>query len=88
LISSKGFTDLNSPLASNLDKEIEATKQILDIMRGKKLPVHFTTTAYEEGFADAGVFIKKVPSLSVLKIGHEWAEVDDRLKPQPNEHIC
>ena len=83
----KGFTDLQSPLASNLDAEIAATKQLLDLARAKGLPVHFTTTGYAEGGADAGVFIKKVPSLGVLKIGHEWLEIDERLAPLPNESI-
>jgi nicotinamidase-related amidase len=83
----KGFTDLNSPLASNLDAEIAATKQLLDLARAKGLPVHFTTTGYAEGATDAGVFIKKVPSLGVLKIGHEWLEIDERLAPLPHEHV-
>lgn len=83
----KGFTDLKSPLASNLDAEIAATKQLLDLARAKGLPVHFTTTGYAAGGADAGVFIKKVPSLSVLKIGHEWLEIDERLAPRPNESV-
>ena len=55
----KGFTDLSSPLASNLDKEVAATRRLLDASRRAGIPVHFTTIAYSEGFADGGTFIKK-----------------------------
>lgn len=83
----KGFTDLASPLASNLDAEIAATQQLLDVARSHKVPLHFTTTGYAEGCADAGVFIRKVPSLGVLRLGHEWVEVDERLRPLPTEQV-
>ena len=81
------FTDVSCPLGSDLDKEVGATKQLLEIFREKNLPVHFTTTAYEEGFASAGVFIKKVPSLSYLRQGTKLVEIDERLKPEPFETV-
>ena len=83
----KAFTDLASPLASNLDAEIAATPHLLAEARRLNLPIAFTTVEYDEGFRDAGVFIKKVPSLSVLKKGSPMVEVDDRLSPLPNEHL-
>ncbi len=83
----KGFSDLNSPLAANLDKEIAATKKVLNAARKLKLPIAFTTVEYDAGFRDAGVFIKKVPSLAVLKKGSAWVEVDERLRPRANEHV-
>lgn len=83
----KGFTDLRSPLAAKLDKEIAATKKLLQAARKRKLPIAFTTVEYDAGFRDAGVFIKKIPSLAVLRKGAPWVEVDDRLKPRANEHV-
>lgn len=83
----KGFTDTACPLGSNLDKEIAATKQLLDSFRSNKLPVHFTTTAYDEEMVSAGVFVKKVPSLAHLKFGSTWIEIDDRLKPVSGEVV-
>jgi nicotinamidase-related amidase len=83
----KAFTDLTSPLASNLDAEIAATQQLLDAARDLRLPIAFTTVEYDEGFRDAGVFIKKVPSLSVLRKGTPMVEVDDRLAPRADEHV-
>jgi maleamate amidohydrolase len=81
------FTDLSSPLASELDPEVEATKTLLILAREKRIPIFFTTVGYDEGYADAGVFIKKVPSLSVLKAGSRLVEIDERLKPEAGEHI-
>jgi len=81
------FTDVSCPLGSNLDKEIEATKQLLEEFRTKNLPVHFTTTAYDEAFVSAGVFIKKVPSLSHLRFGTTLVEIDERIKPFTGEVV-
>ena len=83
----EAFTSTSSPLGSNLDEEVEATRRLLSLMRDRELPIHFTTTAYEEGFADAGVFIKKVPSLKILKLGDPMTHIDTRLKPKPGEHV-
>ena len=82
-----GFTDTSCPLGSNLDKEIKASRKLLDQFRLKNLPVHFTTTAYEEGFVSAGVFIRKVPSLSHLKLGSPLVDIDDRLAPVEGEVV-
>lgn len=83
----KGFTDTNCPLGSNLDKEIEATKKLLERFRAEKLPVHFTTTAYDEEMVSAGVFVKKVPSLAHLKLGSNWVEINERLTPISGEVV-
>ena len=77
----KGFTDTACPLGSNLDAEVAATKQLLNAFRSQNLPVHFTTTAYDDAMVSAGVFVKKVPSLAHLKFGSSWIEIDDRLTP-------
>jgi nicotinamidase-related amidase len=81
------FTDLSSPLASDLNAPVEATRKLLAVARPRGIPIFFTTVQYDEGFADAGVFIKKVPSLAVLKAGSPMVEIDERLKPQPGEHV-
>lgn len=83
----KGFTDTSCPLGSNLDAEISATKQLLNLFREKKFPVHFTTTAYDSEMVSAGVFVKKVPNLAHLKFGSSWIEIDDRLAPISGEVV-
>jgi maleamate amidohydrolase len=83
----KGFTDTVCPLGSNLDAEVSTTKQLLDLFRSHNLPVHFTTTAYDDAMVSAGVFVKKVPSLAHLKLGSAWVEIDDRLAPISGEVV-
>ncbi|HXF90523.1 MAG TPA: isochorismatase family protein [Candidatus Nitrosotenuis sp.] len=81
------FTNETSPLGANLDKEIENTRIVLDYFREKHLPVHFTTTEYDDCLLDAGVFIKKVPSLENLKKGTPLVEIDSRIIPLDEEMI-
>jgi nicotinamidase-related amidase len=82
-----GFTDPSSPLGSNLDAEVEATCKLLAAARQRRIPIFFTTIAYDDGVDDAGVFIKKIPSLGVLRAGSLLVEIDQRLRPRPGEHL-
>lgn len=81
------FTDPSCALGSDLDAEVGATGRLLALFRDKGLPVHFTTTAYEPGFASAGVFIEKVPSLGLLLQGSTLVQVDARLGPAAGETV-
>jgi len=80
-----GFTDRRSPLAGDFESELRATYRLLRAARRARIPVFFTTVAYEPDFKDAGVFIKKVPSLRYLKDGSRWVEVDPRLSRRKAE---
>lgn len=80
-----GFTDTRSPLAGKFEPQLRATQRLLAAARRAKLPVFFTTVAYEPGYKDAGVFIKKVPSLRYLKEGTRWVALDPRLRRRPTE---
>ena len=75
----RGFTDPSSPLGSDLDAEVEATGRLLDAARNANAPVFFTTTAYDEDCRDAGLFVRKIPSLGILTRGTEAVELDPRL---------
>lgn len=80
-----GFTDLASPLAAPLEPQLEATLKLLRVARRKKIPIIFSTVACDAQCREAGVFLKKVPSLSYLKAGSRWGELDPRLKRRPEE---
>jgi nicotinamidase-related amidase len=83
----KGFTDLESPLAGRFDPEVLATRKLLGAARRTGIPVFFTTTSYDAGFLEAGVFILKVPSLKTLRAGSRWVQIDDRLRPRAGEIV-
>ena len=82
-----GFTDPSSPLAGPLDRELEATRELLEQARAGRVPIFFTTTVYEPDLIDAGVFIRKVPSLAILTRGSRWIDVDPRLARTPAEPV-
>lgn len=81
------FTDPSTPLGGDFSNQLAATSELLTAFRKCDLPIIYTVIAYEPGFKDAGVFIQKVPSLSVLLRGSPMCEVDDRIKPLANDYI-
>ena len=80
-----GFTDSESPLAGDLDAPLEQTLRILDAARTAGIPVVFTTVAYDPSMKDAGLFVRKVPSLKWLIEGSRWVELDPRLGRREGE---
>lgn len=82
-----GFTDPRSPLASDFGRELRATNSLLLAMRRRRLPVFFTTTAYDKGMIEAGVFVRKVPSLRVLQRGSRLVEIEPSLKRRKSEVV-
>ena len=67
--------------------EIAQTLRILKEARGKKLPVFFTTIAYEDPARDAGYWGKKVPWLEHCRAGTRLVEIDPSLERQPTEPV-
>ena len=82
-----GFTDPKSPLAGDFGGELRATKSLLNAMRRRDFPVYFTTTAYDKAMTEAGVFVRKVPSLAVLQRGSRWVDIDPSLKRRKDEVV-
>jgi nicotinamidase-related amidase len=82
-----GFTDPSTPLGGDLSRELAVTGELLAEFRRAGLPVVYTTIAYEPHLRDAGVFIKKVPSLSILVKGSRMVEVDERIRPSHGEAV-
>ncbi len=82
-----GFTDPESPLAGELDTEVEATCTLLEAARSRSLPVYFTTTVYDPDWSNGGLFVVKIPSLKILVRGSRWIELDPRLNRRPSEPV-
>ena len=82
-----GFTDPDSPLGANLDRELAATRRLLEAARAKDVPVFFTTTSYGPACREAGYFVRKVPSLEILQQGSKWVEIDPRLGRRSMETV-
>jgi maleamate amidohydrolase len=85
---SVGFTDPGSPLHCDLEEVVEAIERLSGATRAARLPVVYTTVAYDEAAKErAAVFIEKVPALLTLEAGSRWVEIDPRLAPQPGEAV-
>jgi maleamate amidohydrolase len=83
----RAFTDLRSPLASNLDSQVEAINRLLGLTRERGLPIIFSTVAYDRDLQEAGIWIRKIPSNKWLVEGSEWVEVDQRHQRRPDEML-
>ncbi len=83
-----GFTDPSMPLGANLDKEMEAIKQVLAAAREVEIPIFYTVVYYEEqDFRDAGLWVLKQKGAVSLKAGTPAVELDQRLGRRENEAI-
>ena len=83
-----GFTDPTTPLGGDFSKELAVTANLLETFRAAQLPIVYTTIAYEPGFKDGGVFVKKIPSLKILEVGSKMVDVDNRIRPRPDEYVA
>ena len=84
----RGFTDPSSPLVCDLDGVVAAIGELLSAFRDARLPVVYTTVAYDEAAKrTAAVFIEKVPALLTLEAGSGWEEIDPRIAPAPGEPV-
>jgi nicotinamidase-related amidase len=82
-----GFTDERSPLASNLDDEVENTRRVLEAARAAGAPVIMSTVSYDEALDEAGLWSLKVPNNGWLVEGSEWVQIDERLQRRPGDML-
>ena len=81
-----GFTNPACPLGSESDSVVNACKSLLEVFRGRQLPVFFTTVVYHAE-SQARVFRQRVPALNVLKPDSEWVKIDPRVAPLDGETV-
>lgn len=81
------FTDLASPVGSDLDGVIEANRALLDAARRAGVPRFFTTISYEPSLSDAGAWALKSSVLGTFRKGSAAVEIDDRLALEPDEPV-
>jgi nicotinamidase-related amidase len=84
---SRGFTDPECALGSDLTPQVDATRRVLEAARAKGLPVVFTTIGFDASLKDGGLWMQKVPTLAALQMGGKWVEIDPRLEPREDETV-
>ena len=82
-----GFTDPECSLGTDMTKEVEATRILLDAARSKGFPVVYTTIGFAPHGKDGGIWIQKAPALLDLELDGKWIEIDPRLDPQDGEVV-
>ena len=84
----KGFTDPAMPLGANLDKEIEATRPLIDLAHARSIPVMFSTVIYQDAdLKDAGIWAVKMKGSATLRAGTQAVEIDPRLDFRPADSL-
>jgi maleamate amidohydrolase len=84
----RAFTDPSQPLGANLDRELEATHELLTAARAAQVPIFYTVVAYEEkDLRDAGLWARKMSGSSTMRAGTPLVELDPRLERRPDEAI-
>jgi maleamate amidohydrolase len=84
---SRGFTDPESTMGSELTREVEATNRLLAAAREQEIPVIFTTIGFEPNLKDGSLWLEKAPGLGELIIGSKWVEIDPRLERRDEETV-
>ncbi len=72
-----------------MDVIIPGVQRLLAAGRAKGIPVVFTTTAYavtEGPSTDMGIWHHKIP-VEVLRLGTDAVAIDERIAPEPGEHV-
>jgi maleamate amidohydrolase len=83
-----GFTDSNSPLGADVSDEIGHTNRLISAARLKPIPVYFSTICYTDPeCADAGIWLTKIPGLSLLTSGSAATGQDERLLRDPADRV-
>ena len=84
---SRGFTDPECAMGSDLTAVVEATNTVLAAARENSLPVVFTTIGFEANLKDGSLWLQKAPSLAELQLGGKWVELDPRLERRESETV-
>jgi nicotinamidase-related amidase len=66
---------------------LQATNRLLDAAHARGITVIFTTVAYEDPEREAGLWIRKIPALGVLRVGSGYVELDERLHRRADDVV-
>ena len=84
---SRGFTDPECTMGSDLTQEVEPTHRLLATAREREIPIIFTTIGFEPNLKDGSLWLEKAPGLGDLVVGGKWVEIDPRLERRDEETV-
>lgn len=76
---------------ANIPSIIENVQKINTAARAKNVPIFYTTNVYENrdassGTNDMGLWYSKIPTETLPRDSY-WAQIDDRIAPEPGEIV-
>lgn len=83
----RGITERGNKMFIDMESHIPKIQAIIDAARAVSAPVIFTTVAYHQDRADAGMFGKKVPLVQDLVHGSPLVDIDPRLPVAESDHL-
>ena len=72
---------------ARLDGPVEATRQLLDVARTKKIPIIYTTSPYRPGSGDQPFKSAADPSVEYRAWDARACEIDERITPQQEDYV-
>lgn len=81
----RAYIDPDCPLYAGVEPAVEAMKALLADARGAGIPVVVTQVRLRADGSDGGVFLRKVPTLSVFAEGSPYGDFIDGLEPTATE---
>lgn len=81
------YLDDSSPLRAPVDDAVAASAALVGAARAAGIPVIFTRVSYQRGGIDGGLFVRKIPALSVFEEGSPLAEFVPDPHPEPGETV-
>lgn len=82
-----GWTDPKFPMGSDLDAEVMATQELLQLARPKGIPVIFTTMSYDVKAKEGNLYFRKLPAIQQFVDSPEASQIDPRLEPGEGDLI-
>jgi maleamate amidohydrolase len=79
----------NAFSCDGMDTIISGVQRLNDAARPKGIPIVYTTTAYavtDGPNSDMGLWHHKIP-VEVLQLGTDAVAIDERIAPEPGEHV-
>ena len=79
----------NAFSCDGMDTIIPGVQRLNEAARAKDVPIVYTTTAYavtDGPNTDMGLWHKKIP-VEVLQLGTDAVAIDERISPEPGEHV-
>lgn len=84
----QGYTTPGSPFyAPGVVQAVAASVDLLDSARRHGVTVIHTNVRYGAGFADGGMFVRKIPALECMVDGNPLAEFCEPVRPRAGEAV-